>query len=82
MAFQKILTLTLETDTAQRMINYIDLFIRSFNIDPIPMTNLEKENFVKAQFFRMLKVSIKNQSDKEKQAALLLEDIESTITNT
>lgn len=80
MAFQKILTLTLTTDTAVKMVEYVDLFIRSFNVDPTSMTNLQKENFIKAQFFKMLKVSIKNQSDKEKLAAIVSEDVETIIT--
>lgn len=79
MAFQKILTITLETATAAKMVEYVDLFIRSFNVDPIPMTNVQKEAFIKQQFFRMLRTSIKNQSDKEKQAELVLEDVDSTI---
>lgn len=79
MAFQKILTITLETATAAKMVEYVDLFIRSFNVDPVLMTNVEKETFIKSQFFRMLRTSIKNQSDVEKRAALALEDVDSTI---
>lgn len=79
MAFQKILTITLETATAAKMVEYVDLFIRSFNVDPVPMTNIEKETFIKSQFFRMLKTSVKNQSDFERQRALALEDVDSTI---
>jgi hypothetical protein len=81
MAFQKILTLTLETATAAKMTEYIDLFIRGCQGDPIPMTNLQKEAFVKARFFRILKDIVKSQSDIEKRAAMILEDVETTITN-
>lgn len=80
MAFQKILTLTLETATSAKMVEYVDLFIRSFGVNEVPMTNAEKETFIKQQFFRMLKTSIKNQSIIEKQIALAVEDVDATIT--
>lgn len=80
MAFQKVLTLTLTTETAAKMGEYVDIFIRSFGVDPMPMNNAQKEAFIKQQFFRMLRTSIKNQSDKEKAAALILENVDETIT--
>ena len=80
MAFQKIITLTLETATAQKMSEYVDIFIRTYNIDPTPMTNLEKENFIKDKFLKYLKNTIKAQSDLEKRNALILEDVENTMT--
>lgn len=81
MAFQKVLTLNLETTTAQKMTEYVDLFIRGCQVDPTPMTTPQKETFIKNYFFQVLKNTIKNQSDVEKKLAVVLEDVGSVITN-
>ena len=81
MAFQKVITLTLTTETAAKMVEYVDLFVKYYGLDPSPMTNLEKESFIKSKFFTMLKTVIKDQSHKEKQSTLILEDVDSIITN-
>lgn len=80
MAFEKIITITLKTETPAKMVEYVDLFIKSYGDDPTTMNNQQKEDFIKTRFFGMLKDGIRNASRAEKRRLLVDEDVDGTIT--
>lgn len=80
MAFQKIVTVTLQTPTAQKMTEYVDILVRHWNGDPATMNSSQKTDFVLNYLFIIMKSGIKSQSDIEKKEATVLEDVEGNLT--
>lgn len=76
----KQLTFTLNTPSAQKTGEYIDLFIRGCQGDPALMTAQQKETFIKDYLFNVVKNTVKNQALADAQATTPSEDIDTDLT--